>query len=97
MIRHEHKGYFVGAAVVGQGQHEIKMYWSAPERSLSLDGQPVRAGAIPVAGPRIRGIHLGRQDGELAVRRVNVRRELTEPVASLLSSDSRSADHGVAL
>src|SRR5438105_627778 len=42
MIRHEHKGYFVGAAVVGQGQHEIKMYWSAQERSLSLDGQPVR-------------------------------------------------------
>ncbi len=42
MVRHEHKGYFVGAAVVGQGQHEIKMYWSAPERSLSLDGQPVR-------------------------------------------------------
>src|SRR6266567_7010283 len=42
MVRHEHKGYFVGATVVGQGQHEIKMYWSAAERSLSLDGQPVR-------------------------------------------------------
>jgi len=28
--------------VVGQGEHEIKMYWSAPERSLSLDGRPVR-------------------------------------------------------
>jgi DNA replication and repair protein RecF len=27
---------------VGQGQHEIKMYWSALERSLNLDGQPVR-------------------------------------------------------
>src|SRR2546430_10023589 len=42
MVRHEHKGYFVGAAVVGQGQHEIKMYWSARERNLSLDGRPVR-------------------------------------------------------
>src|SRR5439155_22599849 len=31
-----------GATVVGQGEHEIKMYWSFRERNLSLDGQPVR-------------------------------------------------------
>jgi DNA replication and repair protein RecF len=42
MIRHGQKGYFAGATVVGQGQHEIKMYWSASERKLSLDGQAVR-------------------------------------------------------
>ncbi|MBI3851439.1 MAG: DNA replication/repair protein RecF [Verrucomicrobia bacterium] len=42
MIRHGQKGYFASATVVGQGQHEIKMYWSASERKLSLDGQPVR-------------------------------------------------------
>src|SRR5882724_5628419 len=42
MLRHGHKGYFVGATVIGQGQHEIKMYWSAQERSLSLDSQKVR-------------------------------------------------------
>src|SRR6266404_4894002 len=42
MVRHAHKGYFVGAKTVGQGEHEIKMYWSAQERSLSLDGRPVR-------------------------------------------------------
>src|SRR5207247_1149968 len=42
MIRHGQKGYFVGGRVVGQGEHEIKMYWSANERKLSLDGQPVR-------------------------------------------------------
>jgi DNA replication and repair protein RecF len=42
MIRHGQRGYFVGGNVVGQGEHEIKMYWSAPERSLSLDGRPVR-------------------------------------------------------
>src|SRR5205823_13432704 len=42
MVRHGHKGYFVGATAVGQGEHEIKMYWSAQERSLSLDSQPVR-------------------------------------------------------
>lgn len=42
MVRHGQKGYFVGARVVGQGEHEIKMYWSSQERSLSLDGQPVR-------------------------------------------------------
>ena len=42
MIRHGAKGYFVGAKSVGQGEHEIKMYWSSSERKLSLDAQPVR-------------------------------------------------------
>src|SRR4051812_29282512 len=42
MVRHGQKGYFVGGKVVGQGEREIKMYWSAAERNLSLDGQPVR-------------------------------------------------------
>jgi DNA replication and repair protein RecF len=42
MIRHGQKGYFVGGKIVGQGDHEIKMYWSAAERSLSLDGRPVK-------------------------------------------------------
>ena len=42
MIRHGAKGYFVGAQVVGQGGHDIKMYWAARERNLTLDGQPVK-------------------------------------------------------
>ena len=42
MVRHEQKGYFVGARVVSQGEHEIKMYWSSTERKLSIDAQPVR-------------------------------------------------------
>ena len=42
MIRHGQKGYFVGGNVVGQGDHEIKIYWSARERKLALDGQPIR-------------------------------------------------------
>ena len=42
MIRHRAKGYFVGGNVVGQGDHEIKIYWSARERKLALDGQPVK-------------------------------------------------------
>jgi len=42
MIRHGQKGYFVGGQVVGQGEHETKMYWSARERNLSLDGRPVK-------------------------------------------------------
>jgi DNA replication and repair protein RecF len=42
MVRHGQKGYFIGANVVGQGGHDIKMYWSSRERSLSLDGRPVR-------------------------------------------------------
>ncbi len=42
MIRHGQRGYFVGGNVVGQGEHEIKIYWSARERKLALDGQPVK-------------------------------------------------------
>ncbi len=42
MIRHGAKGYFAGGNVVGQGGHEIKMYWSVRERKLALDGQPVK-------------------------------------------------------
>jgi DNA replication and repair protein RecF len=42
MVRHGQKGYFVGGKVVGQGEHDVKMYWSSPERSLSLDARPVR-------------------------------------------------------
>jgi len=42
MIRHGQKGYFVGGNVVGQGEHEIKIYWSVRERKLALDGQPVK-------------------------------------------------------
>ena len=42
MIRHGQKGYFVGGNTVGQGEHEIKMFWSASERKLALDGQPVK-------------------------------------------------------
>lgn len=42
LIRQGAKGYFAGGTVVGQGQAEIKMYWSALERSLSLNGRPVK-------------------------------------------------------
>ncbi len=42
MVRHGQKGYFVGSHIIGQGEHDTKMYWSVRERSLSLDGRPVR-------------------------------------------------------
>ena len=42
MIRHEAKGYFVGATIIGPAAHEIKAYWSPRERKLTLDGRPVR-------------------------------------------------------
>ena len=42
MVRHAAKGYFVGATIVSAAQREIKMYWSAAERKLLLDEQPVR-------------------------------------------------------
>jgi DNA replication and repair protein RecF len=42
MIQHGKKGYFIGARVVSQAEHEVKMYWSSGERKLALDGQPVK-------------------------------------------------------
>jgi DNA replication and repair protein RecF len=42
MIRHGIKGYFVGGKIVGQGEREIKMFWSMHKRNLLLDGQPVK-------------------------------------------------------
>ena len=42
LIRHGQKGYFVGATIVGQAEQTVKMYWSVRERSLALNGQPVR-------------------------------------------------------
>src|SRR5215472_13939448 len=42
MIRHGQKGYYVGGNVITQGNREIKMFWSANERKLALDGQPVK-------------------------------------------------------
>src|SRR3954464_12521953 len=42
MVRHTQKGYFVGAHVVSQTQHEIKLFWSSTERRLTKDNQPVR-------------------------------------------------------
>ena len=42
LIRHAQRGYFVGGKVVGQGDHEIKMFWSARERNLQLDNRPVK-------------------------------------------------------
>jgi DNA replication and repair protein RecF len=42
MIRHGARGYFVGGKIVGQGERELKMFWSARERNLTLDGRPVK-------------------------------------------------------
>ncbi len=42
MVRHDTKGYFVGATVVGATTSEIKAYWSSRERKLSLNGTPVK-------------------------------------------------------
>jgi DNA replication and repair protein RecF len=42
LVRHDAKGYFVGATVVGRTTSEIKAYWSSKERKLSLNGTPVK-------------------------------------------------------
>src|SRR5215472_7341810 len=42
MVRHEQKGYFIGGKISAQGEHDVKIYWSARERNLTLDARPVR-------------------------------------------------------
>src|SRR6267378_2597065 len=42
MVRHGQKGYFVSGKIVGQGEHDVKIYWSTQERNLTLDARPVR-------------------------------------------------------
>lgn len=42
MVRHGQPGYLVGCTTVGLAEHQIRMYWSAAERRLTLDGRPVR-------------------------------------------------------
>ncbi|MCC7373707.1 MAG: DNA replication/repair protein RecF [Verrucomicrobiales bacterium] len=42
MVRHGARGYFVGAQWVAEVEHDVKMYWSTAERSLTMDEQPVR-------------------------------------------------------
>jgi hypothetical protein len=42
MIRHGRRAISSAATSWGRASHEIKMYWSARERKLALDGQPVK-------------------------------------------------------
>ena len=42
MVRHGQSGFFVGGKTHHAGDHEIKLYWSAKERKLAVDGRPVR-------------------------------------------------------
>lgn len=42
MVRHGQKGYFVGATVLSDTEHQCRVYWSPQQRSLTLDSQPVR-------------------------------------------------------
>lgn len=42
LVRQGQTGYFVGARLLSQAEHEIKLFWSARQRRLLLDGHPVR-------------------------------------------------------
>jgi DNA replication and repair protein RecF len=42
LVRLGQTGFFVGATIVGETEHDIKMFWSLPQRKLSLDSQPVK-------------------------------------------------------
>ncbi len=42
MVQHGKKGYFIGGNVISDVKHQVKMYWAARERKLSMDSAPVR-------------------------------------------------------
>jgi len=42
MLRQGQTGYFLGARIVSQQTHDVRLYWSARERALHLDGRPIR-------------------------------------------------------
>ncbi len=42
IVRHGQTGFFVGGKTHHGDDHEIKLYWSAKERSLAVDGRPIR-------------------------------------------------------
>jgi DNA replication and repair protein RecF len=42
LVRHGQRGYLIGATVVSDVEHRVRIYWSASERRLSLDERPVR-------------------------------------------------------
>ncbi|NLH72806.1 MAG: DNA replication/repair protein RecF [Verrucomicrobia bacterium] len=42
LVRHGQRWYFVGCNLVGPARHDIKLFWSATQRKLTLDGQDVR-------------------------------------------------------
>ena len=46
MVSHDQAGWFVGGRVVGTCSHEMKIYWSARERRLTLDEKPIKKIAI---------------------------------------------------
>lgn len=41
MIRFGQSAYFVGGSVLSQAAHDIKLYWSARQKRVTLDGQPL--------------------------------------------------------
>ena len=42
LVRFGQKGFLVAGRVVSTVPHDLRLYWSASERRLTLDGQPVR-------------------------------------------------------
>src|SRR6516165_2966757 len=42
MVTHARKGYFVGATILRDAEHRVRMYWSPQERKLTLDDRPIR-------------------------------------------------------
>ncbi len=42
LVRHGATGYFVGARVVAAGHNDLRLYWSAAVRSLTVNQRPVR-------------------------------------------------------
>ena len=42
IIRHERKAFFAGGLAIGQAENDIRYYWSAAQRKLTVNEKPIR-------------------------------------------------------
>ena len=42
IIRHERKAFFAGGLAIGQEENDIRYYWSAAQRKLTINEKPIR-------------------------------------------------------
>ena len=42
IIQHDRKAFFAGGLAIGQAENDIRYYWSAAQRKLTINEKPIR-------------------------------------------------------